>query len=133
MQTRFEHFAVTSMMGERDAPPRFNGKLCFNEAWERQAFGVALALSKTGHFDWEDFRQKLIAAIGEWENSHSLDDPSWSYYERWLTALERLVVEAQLATAEEIEARTVSVSDGNQVGRSNDGVAVVVNNMGGVS
>jgi hypothetical protein len=40
--------------------------------------------------DWEDFRLKLITAIGEWEDSHALDDPSWRYYERWLTALERL-------------------------------------------
>ncbi|MPZ54980.1 MAG: nitrile hydratase accessory protein [Rhizobiales bacterium] len=104
MQTRFEHFAVTSMLGQSGSPPRLDGKLCFSETWERQAFGVALALSKSGHFDWEDFRQKLIAAIGEWESSHSLDNPSWSYYERWLTALERLVVEQRLATPEELAA-----------------------------
>jgi nitrile hydratase accessory protein len=104
MQTRFEHFAVTSMLGSGDSPPRLDGKLCFSQAWERQAFGVAMALSKTGHFDWEDFRQKLISAIGEWEHSHSLDDPSWSYYERWLTALERLLIEERLVTAEELAA-----------------------------
>jgi nitrile hydratase accessory protein len=102
MQTRFEQFAVTSMLGSGDSPPRLNGKLCFSQAWERQAFGVALALSKKGHFDWEDFRQKLISAIGEWEHSHSLDDPSWSYYERWLTALERLLIEEQVVTAEDL-------------------------------
>jgi nitrile hydratase accessory protein len=104
MQTRFEQFAVTSMLGSGDSPPRLNGKLCFSQAWERQAFGVALALSKTGHFDWEDFRQKLIAAIGEWEDTHSLEDPSWSYYERWLTALERLLVEEKLVTTEDLAA-----------------------------
>lgn len=102
MQTRFEQFAVTSMLGSGNSPPRLNGKLCFSQAWERQAFGVALALSKKGHFDWEDFRQKLISAIGEWEHSHSLDDPSWSYYERWLTALERLLIEEQVVTAEDL-------------------------------
>jgi nitrile hydratase accessory protein len=82
--------------------PRINAKLCFAEDWERQAFGVALALSKAGHFDWEDFRQNLITAIGEWENSHSLDDASWSDYERWLTALERVVIEAELVTVDEL-------------------------------
>jgi nitrile hydratase accessory protein len=102
MQTTFEHFAVTSMMGHSDSLPRINAKLCFAEDWERQAFGVALALSKAGHFDWEDFRQNLITAIGEWENSHSLDDASWSYYERWLTALERVVIEAELVTLDEL-------------------------------
>jgi nitrile hydratase accessory protein len=104
MQTQFEHFAVTSMMGQPDAPPRANGKLCFHHAWERRAFGMALALSKTGHFDWEDFRQHLIAAIAEWESTHTLDDPSWSYYDLWLNALGRCLVESDLASADEITA-----------------------------
>jgi nitrile hydratase accessory protein len=110
MQTRFEQFAVTSMLGSTDTPPRQNGKLRFSQEWERQAFGVALTLSKNGHFDWEDFRQKLISAIGEWEDSHELEDPSWSYYERWLTALERLLVQEQIVTAEDLAARLGSNS-----------------------
>jgi nitrile hydratase accessory protein len=100
MQTRFEHFAVTSMLGSEDSPPRLNGGLCFSQPWERQAFGVALALSKDGHFDWEDFRHKLAEVIGEWESSHDLADPSWSYYACWLTALERLLIQDGLVSAE---------------------------------
>jgi nitrile hydratase accessory protein len=105
MQTRFEQFAVTSMLGSGDSPPRQNGKLCFSQTWERQAFGVALALSRSGHFDWEDFRQKLIASIGEWEGSHDLEDPSWSYYDCWLTALENLLVQEGVVTAEDLAVR----------------------------
>src|SRR5262249_13925341 len=116
MQTTFEHFAVTSMMGHSDSPPRINAKLCFAEDWERQAFGVGLALSKAGHFDWEDFRQNLITGIGEWENSHSLDDASWSYYERWLTALERVMIEAELVTGDEL-AKLGGCDSGSPVGR----------------
>jgi nitrile hydratase accessory protein len=99
MQTRFEHFALASMLGQGDSPPRLDGKLCFAQTWQRQVFGVAIALSKAGYFDWEDFRLKLIAAIGEWEDSHRLDDPSW------LTALERLLVEQGLITGEDLAAR----------------------------
>lgn len=102
MQTRFAQFAVTSMLGGDDTPPRLNGKLCFSREWERQAFGIALALSNSGHFEWEDFRDKLISAIGEWEASHALEDPSWSYYERWLTALERLLVQERIVAAEDL-------------------------------
>ena len=114
MQIQFEHFAVTTMIGQDDAPPRANGKLCFSQAWERRAFGVALALSKTGHFDWEDFRQNLIVAISEWERTHALDDTSWSYYDLWLTALGRVLVESHVATAEEITAgieQTIATAD----------------------
>ena len=104
MQTNFERFAVTSMMGQQDSPPRLDGKLHFDVDWERQAFGVALALSRSGYFDWEDFRQHLIAAIGEWESTHDFGDNSWDYYERWLTALERVIVEKHLVGADELAA-----------------------------
>ena len=102
MQTNYEQFAITSMLGQADSPPRFDGRLCFGEAWQRSVFGVALALAKSGHFDWEDFRVELIASIAEWERTHALDDPSWNYYEHWLAALERVIIEKQLATAEEL-------------------------------
>lgn len=108
MHTNYEQFAVTSMMGQSDSPPRFNGKLCFSTGWERQAFGVALALSKAGHFDWEDFRQQLIGAIGEWENTHPTDDASWSYYDCWITALERLLIAERLVSPDEIAERSAS-------------------------
>jgi nitrile hydratase accessory protein len=102
MQTNFEQFALTSMLGQQDSPPRLEGKLCFGQDWERQAFGVALALSRSGLFDWEDFRQELIAAIREWEEAHDLNDSSWDYYERWLTALERIIVQKELLKPEEL-------------------------------
>ena len=105
MQTNYEQFAVTSMLGQADSPPRFDGRLCFGEDWQRLAFGTALALAKSGHFDWEDFRLQLIASIGEWEKGHSLDDASWNYYEHWLAALERVIVEKRLASSEELAER----------------------------
>ena len=105
MQSRFEHFAVTSMMNASDRPPRADGALQFSREWERTAFGVALALSRDGHFEWEDFRQRLIATIGAWEDRHGTDDPSWNYYDQWLAALESVVVGSGLATADELAAR----------------------------
>ncbi len=102
MQSRFEHFAVTSMMGAPDRPPRADGVLQFSREWERTAFGVALALSRDGHFEWEDFRQRLIATISAWESEHATDDPSWNYYDQWLAALESVVVSSGLAAEEEL-------------------------------
>jgi len=96
MQTRFEHFAATSMLGEVDAPPRCDGTLAFQNEWERRAFGIGLALSKEGYFEWEDFRTELIAEIAAWEASHDLGDPSWHYYRCWLAALEKVMAKAGL-------------------------------------
>lgn len=104
MLTRFEHFAVTSMMGAQDSPPRANASLCFGEEWERTAFGMALALARQGHFEWEEFRQELIAAIETWEATHDRDDPSWNYYEQWMIALETTIIKSGLGARDEIAA-----------------------------
>ncbi|MCW2244301.1 nitrile hydratase accessory protein [Azospirillum canadense] len=106
MLTQFEQYAVTSMMGAGDTPPRANGTLCFASEWERSAFGVALALARDGHFEWEDFRRNLIAAIGDWERAETSHTPDWNYYEQWLAALEATMLQHGLATPEELAART---------------------------
>lgn len=104
MLMRFEQFAVTTMMGNEDRPPRDNGALYFGADWERTAFGVALGLARAGYFEWEDFRQQLIAAITRWESGHPLNDESWSYYDCWLAALEAMIIEAGLSTPAEVGA-----------------------------
>ncbi|WOD39627.1 nitrile hydratase accessory protein [Nodosilinea sp. E11] len=103
MFTRFEHFAASSLMGSDESPPRQNGQLAFSRSWEQVAFALAIALSKKGHYEWEEFRQNLIATIGDWEVEHNLDDPTWDYYQRWYTVLEKLVLEAGLVDKTELD------------------------------
>ncbi len=88
-----------------EAPPRANGEMVFAEPWEARAFGLALALSTEGHYEWDAFRQSLIRSISTWESTHDVADPGWSYYERWLEALERLLVDRGLVAADEIDER----------------------------
>ena len=106
MFTRFEEYAATRMLGQKDAPPRSQGKLLFTRDWERQLFGLTLAVSKEGHFEWEAFRQNLIRSIGEWEATDCGSQPPWDYYERFLIALTRVLEETQLVTAAEIAEQT---------------------------
>jgi nitrile hydratase accessory protein len=88
MFTRFEEYAATQMLGHIDSPPREQGKLFFSEEWQRTLFGLTLALSKEGHFEWEDFRQKLIQSIGNWEDTSACQEqPPWDYYDRFFEAL----------------------------------------------
>lgn len=103
MFTKFEHFAATSLMGApEEAPPRRNGHLKFDRDWEKLAFGVAIALSKQGYYEWEDFRQTLIATIAEWEATHDRDAPEWDYYQCWLTALEKVAIASGVIGADEL-------------------------------
>ena len=112
MFTKFEHFAATSLMGSsEEAPPRQDGHLQFDREWEKLAFGVAIALSKQGYFEWEEFRQTLIATIAEWEATHELDDPDWDYYQCWLATLEKLVVATGVVEAKEWQTLVAQLLD----------------------
>lgn len=86
------------------APPRSNGELVFAEPWESRAFGLAMSLSAGGVFEWEDFRQQLIAAVAEAERDADPDEP-FSYYRCWLLALERVLDAGGVVSTEQLWAR----------------------------
>jgi nitrile hydratase accessory protein len=90
------------------APPRRNGELVFAAPWESRLFGLTMALHQAGAFDWEEFRERLIAAIGEWERDPGAG--AWRYYERWQVALERLLAAKNLCTPADIARRTESLA-----------------------
>lgn len=86
------------------APPRSNGELVFAEPWESRAFGLAMTLSDAGAFDWEDFRQALIARIAE------ADNDTFSYYRCWLDALERVLVDRAVLTDDAVQDRAAELA-----------------------
>lgn len=75
----------------------------FAEPWQAQAFALAVTLSRQGHFTWKEW----AAALGEELEASAArgepDDGSY-YYRCWLLALERLVTEKQLSSAEALQA-----------------------------
>lgn len=93
-------------MGGTAALPRKNGELVFEAPWESQAFGMAIALYEREHYDWEEFRGRLISEIGDWERSEEDEREVWDYYRRWLASFEALVKDRGLLSEEEIVERT---------------------------
>ena len=97
---------VDDMKGGRDALPRNCESLLFEEPWQGRAFGMALALANAKAYQWESFRQSLISTIGNWDQTHEASDPTWNYYEQWLSAFEKLVLGSGLISPEELDHRT---------------------------
>ncbi len=104
---------VADMSGAA-ALPRKNGELVFETPWESQAFGMAIALSDRGHYDWEEFRQRLISEIGGWERSDEDERAVWNYYRHWLASFEALVKERGLLSEEEINERASEFVSGTR-------------------
>ncbi len=86
------------------APPRKNGELLFDHVWEGRLFGLTMALYDSGAFAWDEFRERLISEIADWEREHP-DGSEYRYYERWLAAFERLVADKGLCAAEDLMGR----------------------------
>ncbi len=101
------------------APPRRNGELVFSAPWESRLFGLTMSLHRAGLFEWEEFRQRLIAAIARWESGGSAAG-AWSYYRCWHAALEDLLTAKGLCGATDVAARVEQLAarpDGHDHGR----------------
>ncbi|MEY4514685.1 MAG: nitrile hydratase activator [Pseudomonadota bacterium] len=100
MQTTDHHFVASRILASLDRPVHNEDSddeaLSQLDDWKQRAIGVALALSRDGHFEWEDFRQALLQHLGGYQVA---GDASWGYSQRWLLALESVVGTAGLVDA----------------------------------
>ena len=88
--------------------PRRSGDVAFDEAWEIRAFSIATALHADGRFEWDEFQSRLIDSIKQWESERT-STGDWSYYERWMIALEELMRDKGMVSGDELEHRTEQV------------------------
>jgi nitrile hydratase accessory protein len=86
----------------RTAPPRVNGGLVFEALWERNVFGVAMAAFEKRLFSWRAFQARLIEAI----DAHERAGAAFHYYACWASALERVLLDAELVGEEELAQAT---------------------------
>jgi nitrile hydratase accessory protein len=68
----------------------------FAEPWQAQAFALTLRLHERGVFEWSEWAEHLSRAIraAQQEGDPDLGD---TYYQHWVSALERLLVEKGMA------------------------------------
>ena len=71
----------------------------FREPWEAQAFAITLALHERGVFSWKEWAETLSAEIKRAQREGD-PDTGETYYLHWLAALERLVAEKGVTSAE---------------------------------
>ncbi len=91
-----------SMVGPEALPHAADGEPIFDEPWQGRAVAVAVETVASLGLSWEEFRSRLIVAIG--------DDPQRDYYESWLVALEALVADHRLATPVDIDRHRMSAA-----------------------
>jgi len=91
-------------LGTLPALPRDAGGPVFAEPWQAQAFALAVRLSEQGYFTWKEWAAALANELKSAAARGEPDDGS-HYYEHWLKALERLVIEKGLSNPSALAAR----------------------------
>ena len=91
-----------------DLPPGFppdfderNPERSFDEPWQAEAFAMAVALHEKLLMTWDEWSDRLGAELKD-----AVDGSD--YYQRWLKALEGLLIDKGVATKDEVETLTAS-------------------------
>jgi nitrile hydratase accessory protein len=95
-----------SVVAEPVAPiPRSDdGAPVFGAPWEAQAFAMTLALQERGLFTWTEWASTLAAEIKRAQVKGDPDDGS-TYYQHWLSAIERLMAEKDVIAPAHLKER----------------------------
>lgn len=85
----------------------------FEAPWQARAFAIAVSLTDRGGGDlpWEDFQARLIDEIETDTNTAPID---MVYYEQWLRALERLLIEEAIIEPGELVERASEFEAGDR-------------------
>lgn len=85
------------------APPRANGELVFNEAWQSRLFATTMAACEAELIAYDDFRDRLIERIAVHDEAEADD-----YWAAWQDAFEALAIDAGLVGPTELAERATS-------------------------
>jgi len=101
---------VVAAMEGRSSLPRKNGELVFEKPWQGRVFGMAVALHEQGAYEWEEFRQVLIARVAAAESRGG----PFVYYEIWLATFEELLSKKGLVAPDDLEETTYQFEFGER-------------------
>jgi nitrile hydratase accessory protein len=96
------------------AVPRKNGELVFDAPWQSRAFGMVVGLHEKGMFHWDEFKDRLIAAVAEPSADDAEASPATVYYRQWLRALEHLLLAKGVVSSSDLASRTEEFSSGTR-------------------
>jgi len=81
--------------------PRDDDGPVFAEPWQAQAFAVVVELTEAGKITREEWAERLGAVLKEAEERGEYDTGK-RYYDHWLIALERVIVDKNLVGMDEL-------------------------------
>lgn len=110
--------AVAEIVAATD-PPGKDG-VSFDAPWQARAFAMTVALRREDDFPWEAFQRRLVEELADEADERGDDatrtdvDLESRYYEAWLSAFERLLLDTDVVGSDEFAERAAEFASGER-------------------
>lgn len=74
----------------------------FSDPWHAQVFALTVQLNETGRFTWSEWADTFGRALRD-RRAEGAEDTEVGYWEAWLTALQRLLQQRDLASSADLD------------------------------
>jgi nitrile hydratase alpha subunit/nitrile hydratase accessory protein len=102
---------VASVRADSELPAD-DGDVVFAAPWQARAFAMVVRLRHDDRFAWSAFQRRLVEAVDAAPDGPA--DPETAYYEQWLAAFERLLVDEEMLAPAELGARAAAFAAGER-------------------
>ena len=79
--------------------------ITFAEPWEAKAFAIVVKLADAGHFTWPEWVECFSKEVAAATAVEAVGGLPKTYYEQWLDAAERIMIEKGMTSREQLVAR----------------------------
>lgn len=105
--------ATISEIREATGPPG-EDDVVFDAPWQARTFALTVALRREGDFPWEAFQTRLAEELEASADTTAAGDTEAAYYEAWLAAFERLLLEEEVLDDGELTERVAAFASGER-------------------
>jgi nitrile hydratase accessory protein len=88
---------------------RLDADVAFAEPWEAKVFAIVVKLSEAGHFTWREWVDCFAKEVAAASAVEAEGGAPRTYYEQWLDAAERIMIEKGVTSKEQLAARRFGI------------------------
>lgn len=90
-------------------PLGVDADVAFAEPWQAKAFAMVVKLAEAGHFSWPEWVECFSKEVAAATAVEAAGGRPKSYYEQWLDAAERIMIEKGVTSKEQLVARRFAI------------------------
>jgi nitrile hydratase accessory protein len=100
---------LASALLTKALPICVDGDMKFSEPWEAKAFAIIVKMAQSGYFTWADWVECFSKEVAAATAVEVGGGKAKTYYEQWLTAAEKLMIEKGITSQAQLSAKKFAI------------------------